>query len=358
MGKIEITKTQNPKTKPADENKLGFGAILTDHMFVMPYTKEKGWHDPKIVPYGPIPMDPAAQCLHYGQEVFEGMKAYRSEKGEILLFRPEENFARLNRSNKRMCIPDIDEALCLEGLKKLVELDKDWVPHIDGASLYIRPFIIATEPKLGVKASDEYLFIILLSPSGPYYAGGMAPVKIYVETTYVRAVRGGMGEAKTGGNYACALIGQVEAHEQGYSQVMWLDGIERKYVEEVGTTNVFFVIGDEVATPELNGSILPGITRKSSIEILRSWGLTVNERRVSIDEVVAAGKAGTLKEVFCTGTAAAISPVGELKVNETILRPNDGKIGSITQKLYDEMTGIQWGKIQGPAGWVVKVCDA
>lgn len=357
MDQIKIQRTENPKQKPADESKLGFGGIFTDHMFIMQYDEGQGWHDGQIVPYGPIPMDPAAMCLHYGQEVFEGMKAYRGEQGQILLFRPEENFARLNRSNKRMCIPELDEEYCLDALKKLVALDKDWVPHSDGASLYIRPFVIATEPKLGVKRSDRYLFMILLSPSGAYYASGLDPVKIYVETGYVRAVRGGTGEAKTGGNYASALIAQEEAHAQGYSQVLWLDGVEKKYIEEVGAMNVFFVIGDEVVTPALNGSILAGITRKSSLELLKSWGLTCSERRISVDELVKAGKDGSLKEAFGTGTAAVISPIGELKIDDTVLTLNGGKIGPVSQKLYDTMTGIQWGKVEGPAGWSVKVCD-
>ena len=248
MSEIKIVRTTTPKEKPQDETKLGFGAVTTDHMFIMNYTEGKGWHDPRIVPYGPIELDPFAKCLHYGQEVFEGLKAYRGDEGQVLLFRPDENFKRINRSNDRMCIPQLDEALCLDALHKLVELDKDWVPHALGTSLYIRPFVIATEAKLGTDSSKTYLFLIVLSPSGAYYPQGFNPVKIYVETKYVRAVRGGMGEAKTGGNYACSLKGQEVAHEQGYSQVLWLDGVERKYIEEVGAMNVFFVIDDEIVT--------------------------------------------------------------------------------------------------------------
>ena len=256
-----------------------------------------------------------------------------------------------------MCIPQLDEALCLDALHKLVELDKDWVPHAPGTSLYIRPFVIATEAKLGTDSSKTYLFLIVLSPSGAYYPQGFNPVKIYVETKYVRAVRGGMGEAKTGGNYACSLKGQEVAHEQGYSQVLWLDGVERKYIEEVGAMNVFFVIDDEIVTPMLTGSILPGITRKSCIELLKNWGYRVSERRLSVDELLQAGKEGRLKEAFGSGTAAVISPIGELKIDEHVLQLSDGKIGPISQKLYDQLTGIQWGRVPGPEGWSVKVCD-
>lgn len=352
--KVELAKTL--KAKPTDESKLGFGSVFTDHMFLMDYTEGIGWHDARIVPYGPIPMDPSAMCLHYGQTVFEGMKAYRTEDNRILMFRPEENFKRLNSSNDRLQIPQVDEALLLEGLEKLVELEKDWVPHSSGASLYIRPFIVATEPKLGVKASANYLYIVVLSPSGPYYASGLNPVKIYIETKYVRAVKGGMGAAKTGGNYAASLKAQVIAHEQGYSQVLWMDGVEHKYIEEVGAMNVFFVIGDEVVTPELVGSILPGITRKSSIELLREWGYKVSERRLSIDELKQASKDGKLKEAFGTGTAAVISPIGELKVGDEVMTFNGGKIGEISQKLYDSMTGVQYGRLPDTHKWMDEVC--
>lgn len=344
------------KPKPADETKLGFGSIFTDHMFLMNYTTGKGWHDARIVPYGPIPMDPAASCLHYAQEVFEGMKAYRAKDDRIVLFRPEENFKRMNMSNERLCIPKIDEAFCLQALKELVELEKDWVPHEPDTSLYIRPFIISTEPKLGVKASDEYLFIIVLSPSGAYYPEGLNPVKIYVEKSYVRAVRGGMGQAKTGGNYAVSLKAQNEAHDQSYSQVLWLDGVERKYIEEVGAMNIFFVLGDEVVTPALNGSILPGITRKSALELLREWGYNATERRISIDELWEAHQKGLFTEAFGTGTAAVISPVGELKWGDVIMPLSGGKIGPISQRLYDTLTGIQWGTQPDTHHWIVEVC--
>ena len=278
--KVELTKT--PKAKPAPGEKLGFGKLFSDHMFLMNYKTGKGWYDPRIVPYGDLTLSPAAMCFHYGQTVFEGMKAYYGKDGNILLFRPEENFARLNGSNQRMVIPHIDEELCLAGVKKLVEIDKDWVPREEGTTLYSRPFIIATDPMLGVHPGDEYLFLIITSPSGAYYESGLAPVKIYVEDRYVRAVRGGTGMAKTGGNYAASLIAQDEAHRQNYSQVLWLDGVEQKYIEEVGAMNVFFVLDGEVVTPELHGSILPGITRKSSIQLLRDWGFKVSERRITI----------------------------------------------------------------------------
>lgn len=356
MEEIKIVRTSTPKEKPTDESKLGFGRCFTDHMFVMDYTVGKGWHDPRIVPYGPISLDPSASVFHYGQEVFEGMKAYRTADGNIQLFRPEENFKRLNVSNERLCIPEVDVDFCLHALKTLVELEKDWIPAAEGTSLYIRPFIIGCEPVLGVHPATNYMFIIILSPSGSYYANGLAPVKIYVEPKYVRAVRGGMGYTKTGGNYAASLKAQQEA--VGYSQVLWLDGVERKYIEEVGAMNVFFVIGDEVVTPELLGSVLPGITRKSCIEILKNWGYKVSERRISIDEVAEAAANGQLVEMFGTGTAAVVSPVCELQYKDQTIHIGDGSIGELTQKLYDELTGIQLSKREDKYGWVCPVCKA
>ena len=320
MYEIKVERTAAPKAKPADESKLGFGTIFTDHMLVINYDKGQGWHSARIIPYGPISMEPSAMCLHYGQTIFEGLKAYRGDDGSVYLFRPQENFKRLGASCERLCIPKLDEGLLLESLRQLVEIDRDWIPKAKDSSLYIRPFIIATEPKLGVKPADNYLYLVLLSPSGPYYPTGLDPVKIYVEKKYVRAVRGGIGMAKTGGNYAASLKAQDEAHEQDYSQVLWLDGVERKYIEEVGAMNMFFVLGDEVVTPALSGSILSGITRKSVLELLRSWGMNATERRLSIDEVVEAYKNGKLSEAFGTGTAAVISPVGELKYDEQIGR--------------------------------------
>lgn len=355
MQEIKVELTKQPKAKPTDETKLGFGYIFTDHMFVMNYDEGQGWHDARIVPYGPIELDPSAMCLHYGQTVFEGMKAYRAKDGRVLLFRPEKNMARLNVSNERLCIPKIDEAFALKCIEKLVSIEKDWIPTAEGTSLYIRPFIFATDAHVGVHPGKHLMFMVICSPVGAYYPEGLNPVKIYVESKYVRAVRGGMGYAKTGGNYAASLKAQDEAEEQKYTQVLWLDGVERKYVEEVGTMNVFFVIGDEVVTPALQGSILPGVTRMSAIEILKSWGLNVSERPIEIQEIYDAYQNGQLKEAFGTGTAAVISPIGQLKWDDHVMEINNGKIGEISQRLYDTLTGIQWGNIEDTMHWTVEV---
>jgi len=355
MQEIRIERTKTPKTKPTDQSNLGFGRIFTDHMFMMNYDEGQGWHDPRIVPYAPITLDPAAMCLHYGQEVFEGMKAYRAVDGRTLLFRPEKNMERLNVSNERLCIPLIDEALAVEAARQLVEVDQDWIPTAEGTSLYIRPFIFAVDPFVGVHPAKHLLFVIILSPVGAYYPNGLDPVKIFVETNYVRAVKGGMGFTKTAGNYASSLKAQSDAEKMNYTQVLWLDGVERKYIEEVGTMNVFFLIGDEIITPALQGSILSGITRMSTIDILRSWGMTVTERPISIQELADASDKGLLKEVFGTGTAAVISPVGELKWGEKKIVVNNGEIGALSQKLYDTLTGIQWGKEPDPFHWTKEV---
>ncbi len=352
---IKIERTTNPKARPDDESKLGFGNYYTDHMFIMNYDEGQGWHDPRIVPYAPVELDPAAMCLHYGQEVFEGLKAYRCADGEVRLFRPDKNMARLNLSNDRLCIPKIDEEFAVEAIKTLVSVDEPWIPSAEGTSLYIRPFIVATEPHIGVHPARHLLFMIILSPVGAYYPEGLNPVKIYVETKYVRAVKGGMGFTKTGGNYAASLKAQEEAEDVGYTQVLWLDGVERKYIEEVGTMNVFFVLDGEIVTPALQGSILGGITRMSCLEILKSWGLKVSERRISIDELAQAYDEGRLLEAFGSGTAAVISPIGELKWGDKVMEINNGEIGEISQKLYDTLTGIQWGKIEGPEGWSVSI---
>lgn len=355
MQEIRVELTKNPKEKPQDQSKLGFGNYYTDHMFLMNYDEGQGWHDPRIVPYAPIALDPAAMCLHYGQEVFEGLKAYRTADGRILLFRPDRNMARLNVSNDRLCIPSIDEEFAIEAVKKLVLVDKDWIPTEEGTSLYIRPFIFAVDAHVGVHPAHHLIFAIILSPVGAYYPEGLNPVKIYVEDEYVRAVKGGMGFTKTGGNYAASLKAQAEAEKKGYTQVLWLDGVERKYIEEVGTMNVFFVIDDEVITPELRGSILSGVTRMSCIDILRSWGMKVSERKLSIEEVAKAAEEGRLKEAFGSGTAAVISPIGELRWGDDVMVINDGKIGEISAKLYDNLTGIQWGKLPDEFGWTVEV---
>ena len=348
---IKITMTQNKKIKP-DENKLSFGKYFTDHMFVMDYDEGTGWHSPEIMPNEPFAIDPAAMVFHYGQAVFEGMKAYRTIDGNIALFRPEANFKRLNDSNDRMCIPAIDEEFAIHALKELIKIDEEWIPTAPNTSLYIRPFIIATEAAVGVHPSRSYKFFIILSPVGPYYASGLAPTNILIENDYVRAVRGGIGYAKAAANYAISLKGQQKAIKKGYAQVLWLDGIERKYVEEVGTSNVFFVIGDDLVTPELNGSILPGITRNSVMTIAKSWGLNVVERKISVDEVFAAAKDGTLKEAFGSGTAAVVSPVANFIMGDESVQVGDGNIGQLAQKLYDTVTGIQFGKIEDSFGWI------
>jgi branched-chain amino acid aminotransferase len=351
---LSITTAQTLKAKP-DENKLGFGTIFTDHMFNMDYSVEKGWHNPRIEPYAPLEMDPATMVLHYGQGVFEGLKAYRSKEGGIQLFRPRENFKRINASNRKLCIPEIDEGFALNALKELLTVEKDWVPSQPGTSLYIRPTVIAMDPFLGVRASFTYRFFIILCPVGAYYAEGFNPVKIMVTKDHVRAVRGGVGDTKTPGNYAASLLAGDQASKAGYTQVLWLDGVEQKYVEEVGSMNIFFIIGDELITPELSGSILPGVTRDSVLELGRSWGMTVTERKISIDEVVAAGASGHLKEIFGTGTAAVVSPVGELKYEDTVITVGDGQVGPLAHKFFDAIQDIQYGAIDGPAGWVEAV---
>ncbi len=351
---IKITKTTAPKEKPPVDA-LGFGKHFTDHMFVMDYTEGIGWHDARIVPYGPIEMDPSCMTLHYGQTIFEGLKAYKGANGEIFLYRPEKNMQRINQSNDRMCIPQIDEEFAVEAIKQLVLIDQDWIPEGEGTSLYIRPFIFGTDNALGVHPSDTYKFVVILSPVGSYYKDGLAPVKIWVEDNYVRAVRGGMGFAKTAGNYAASLKAQAVSEEKGYSQVLWLDGVERKYIEEVGAMNIFFKIGDEVVTPELNGSILPGITRDSVLKVLNAYGYKASERRISIDEIVAAYKEGKLEEVFGTGTAAVISPVGELCYMGEKMVINNNEIGKVSQFLYDTITGIQKGAVEDKLNFTYRI---
>ncbi|HOV69270.1 MAG TPA: branched-chain amino acid aminotransferase [Clostridia bacterium] len=352
---ITIIKSKELKEKPADESKLGFGRIFTDHMFTLKYEQGKGWHDPTIQPYSKIEMDPSTSILHYGQTIFEGLKAYRVKDGRILLFRPRDNFLRLNRSADRMCIPNVDVDLALEGLFELLKVEKDWVPSSKGTSLYIRPTIIATEPYLGVHVSTSYLFYMILSPVGAYYSTGLKPVSIYVEDQYVRAAKGGTGEAKTAGNYAASLIGSKKAEQLGCSQVLWLDAAERKYVEEVGAMNIFFVIDGVIVTPALSGSILPGITRDSVIKYARFKGLEVQECAISIDEVEEAYEKGKLDEAFGTGTAAVISPVGVLKYKDKTMVINNGEMGKISAMMYDGLTGIQNAELPDPFGWVIEL---
>lgn len=352
---IKYELTASPKQKPAADDPLKFGTIFTDHMFVMDYEEGKGWIDPRIVPYGPLPMEPSTMVFHYGQSMFEGLKAYPTEDGRVLLFRPDKNAERANRTNERLCIPKLPVEDFVEAVKAVVKVDKDWIPNRPGTSLYIRPFIIATDPFLGVRPSNTYKFIIILSPVGPYYESGLDPVKIWIEDDYVRAVKGGIGEAKTGGNYAASLAAQVKAHDEGYSQVLWLDGVHRKYIEEVGAMNIMFKINGTVVTPKLNGSILPGVTRDSVISLCKEWGVPVEERVISVDEIVDAARSGAMEECFGTGTAAVISPVGELRFGDEVMQINGGKIGEVSQRIYDTITGIQLGKVEGPAGWSVEV---
>ena len=353
---IKTVKTSTPKTKPADESKLGFGKIFSDHMFVMDYSPEQGWHDARVVPYAPFQMDPACVVFHYAQELFEGLKAYRAESGRIQLFRPDCNGQRMQDSSERMCIPTIPVDDFVQAVKALVEVDKDWVPHSDGTSLYIRPFVIATDVGMGVHASHNYTFCIICAPSGAYYAEGLDPIRIYVEDEYIRAAPGLTGFTKCGGNYAASLKAGALAEEKGFAQVLWLDGVEKKYVEEVGAMNIMFKIDGKIYTAACSGTVLPGVTRRSCIELLKDWGYEVVEGPLDIADVMKAGREGRLEEVFGTGTAAVVSPVKELDWKGEKVFISDGKIGPITQKLYDTMTGIQWGKIADTKGWTVPVC--
>ena len=351
---IRIEKTTTPKAKP-DWKNLGFGHIFTDHMFIMDYDAGQGWHDARIVPYQPIVLDPSALVFHYAQECFEGLKAYRCADGSVQLFRPDKNAERMQSTHDRLCIPQIPVEDFVDAVKALVSVDKDWVPAEPDTSLYIRPFTIATESVLGVKASAKYQFIVICSPSGAYYAEGLNPVKIYVEDEYVRATPGGTGYIKCGGNYAASIAASEKAHKLGYSQVLWLDGVERKYVEEVGAMNIMFKMDGEIYTAATTGTVLPGITRMSCIELLKSWGYKVNEGKLSIDSVMDSGRNGTLEEVFGTGTAAVISPVGSLMYEQEVVTINNFEIGELTQKLYDTLTGIQYGKLEDTFGWTIKV---
>lgn len=347
---IKFEKAKTLKEKP-DQNKLGFGKYFTDYMFIMDWDKNIGWHDARIVPYGPIAMDPATMVLHYAQETFEGLKAYRSPKGEILLFRPEMNAKRMINSNKRLCMAELPVDMFIEAVEELVKVEQDWIPTAPDTSLYIRPFMYASQPGVGVHPADSYKFLIILSPVGAYYPEGVNPVKIWVEDEYVRAVKGGTGFTKCGGNYAASIAAQVKAEQHGYTQVLWLDGVHRKYVEEVGAMNIMFLINDTIVTAKCDGSVLPGVTRDSILQILKDWGYKVEERDLSIDELMEAGRTGALKEAWGTGTAAVISPVGELCYKGEKITINDFKTGNLTQKLYDTLTGIQWGKIEDKHNW-------
>lgn len=350
---IKVTKTTQPKEIPTKD--LGFGKNFTDHMFIADYSRDKGWYNARIVPFGNLSMHPAATVFHYGAEIFEGMKAYRRADGKIQLFRPLENVRRMNNSAERMRLPQMPEEDMLQAIRELVKIDEAWVPSKDGESLYIRPFLFGNDEHLGVHSIKNATFVIIASPSGSYYPEGINPVKIMIEKDDVRAVRGGTGEAKCGGNYAAANRAGENAEQKGYTQVLWLDGVERKYIEEVGAMNVMFKIAGEVVTPALTGSILPGITRKSCIEVLKDSGLKVSERLLSVDELVEALENGTLEEAWGCGTAAVVSPIGQLFYNGKTYTVNENKIGEATQMLYDKLTGIQWGKTEDKYGWTMEI---
>jgi len=351
---IRFVKRDQLKEKP-DQKHLGFGKFMTDYMFVMDWSKDGGWHDARIVPYGPISIEPSCVVLHYAQETFEGLKAYRTADGQIQLFRPEMNARRMQKSNERLCMPAVPEDMFVEAVKELVKVERDWVPSEPDTSLYIRPVMFANESSLGVHMADSYRFMVICCPVGAYYPTGLDPVKILVEDELVRAVKGGTGFTKCGGNYAGSILGQVKAEKMGYTQVLWLDGENRKYVEEVGTMNIMFKIAGEIYTAPIEGTVLPGVTRDSMIHLLREWGYKVNETHLAVDDLMKAGHDGTLEEVFGTGTAAVISPVGELRYKDDEVVINDFKTGELTQKLYDTLTGIQWGKLPDNYGWTVDI---
>lgn len=351
---IKITRAATLKEKP-DSSKLVFGQSFTDHMFIADYYAGKGWQDARIVPYGPLQIDPAAKVLHYAQEIFEGLKAYRTADGSVQLFRPMDNIRRMNASAERLSLPQVPEDLALAGITELVKLEQDWVPSEEGTSLYIRPFVIGVDPALGVHSSHHCMYIVIVCPVGAYYPEGLAPVKIHVEDQDVRAVKGGTGMAKTGGNYAASLRAGDRAEAKGYTQVLWLDGVHRKYIEEVGAMNVMFKVDGKILTPDLNGSVLDGITRRSCIQLLKDWGYEVEERRISAEELFAAAKNGTMEEAWGTGTAAVVSPIGQLGWEDKQVTVSGGKIGALTQKLYDTLTGIQWGTVEDTHDWIVPV---
>ena len=350
---IRLIPTANPKEKPKDENNLSFGKVFTDYMFMVEYTEGIGWHDARIQPYGPLSIDPASPVLHYSQEIFEGLKAYRRADGGLQMFRPLENAKRMNDSADRMCMPPLDPEFQVEAMCRLVKLEQDWVPHQPGTSLYLRPTMIADGAELGVHPAHHFLYFIICSPSGSYYKNGMAPVKIHIEDRYVRAVKGGTGAAKSGGNYSASLKAAFEAEKQGYDQVLWLDGRENKYVEEVGAMNMVFVLDGKLVTAPTGGSILPGITRKSVLQLAQDMGIAVEERPIAVEELFQAHQDGRLTEAFGTGTAAVISPVGLLEYHGRTMELAEGKIGPIAQKLYDTLVGIQRGDLPDPYGWVL-----
>ena len=352
--KLNLVKTR--KEKPDFAN-LGFGKYFTDHMLVWEYDSESGWGEMEIKKFENLPISPACCSLHYGQGIFEGLKAYKCEDGSIKMFRPLDNFKRMNNSAKSLCMQTFDEFEALKGLKPLIEIEKEWIPTNPGTALYIRPFMYGSENFLGVHPSKKYTFCIILSPVGSYYKNGLKPTKLIVEQELTRACKGGTGEAKCMGNYACSLLAGERAKALGFDQVLWLDGEEKKYVEEVGAMNIFFVIDGKVVTPNLDGTILPGITRNSAIKILQANGYEVEERRVGIAELVKAYKKGKLEECFGTGTAAVISPVGIISYNDSEMKINNNEMGKITSWLYTKLTDIQFGREKDPFNWVENLVD-
>lgn len=350
-----ITRNPNPSPKPP-ANELGFARFFTDHMFVMHYDEGEGWHDGQIVPRAPITLDPASSVLHYAQMMFEGLKAYKRPDGRVQLFRPDMNAKRLNRTNERVCMPPLDEELFLAAVKATVQADIDWVPDAPGTSLYVRPFIFADEISFSVLPAKHYRFMIILSPVGSYYAandGGLSATRIYVEDEFIRAAQGGMGYAKVGGNYAGGMKASEKAMAHHCKDVLWLDAAEHRYLEEIGTSNAFFMVDGEVVTSPLTGTILPGVTRDSVLALLHKWGVPVSERRMSVDELLEAATAGKLQEVFASGTAAVISPIGFLHYKGEDITVGDGKVGALAQRLYDTLYGIQSGQITDDMGWTV-----
>ncbi len=354
MRNISVTKTANYKEKP-DPATVPFGVVFTDYMFMMDYSDEKGWYDPRIVPFDDIRLNPAALVFHYGAEVFERLKAYRTPDGQVQMFRPDANIDRMNDSAERLCLPKLDKEMALEALQAFVSLEKDWVPAPYGTSLYLRPFLFGTDPDLALHGIHQATFMIIACPVGSYYKGGLQPVELLIEMDDVRAVRGGTGYAKCGGNYAAATRAGERAAEKGYSQVLWVDGVERKYVEEGGGMNVMFVWDDKLVTPQLNGSILPGVTRRSILALAQSWGMETVERKITVEELIEGCKNGEVQEAFMCGTAAVVTPIGGFAYGDEKIVVNNNEIGEMTQKIYDELTGIQWGLKEDTFGWTVKV---
>lgn len=349
---LQILPVTEPRQRITDESQLVFGKQFSDRMFVMEYDAGQGWHSARIQPYAPFQLDPAAMVLHYSQEIFEGLKAFRRPDERIALFRPADNVARFNRSARRMCMPEVDERFFLETMLELVRLEADWIPHSEGTSLYIRPTMIATEPMLGVRPATQYLCYIILSPVGAYYKGGIAPVKIWISDFYVRAAEGGTGEAKTGGNYAASLYAAREAEKNGYDQVLWLDAREKRFVEEVGSMNMLFLYDGKIVTSPLKGTVLDGITRRSVLTLVKEMGYTVEERALTVDDVMTGAENGRLEEAFGAGTAVVISPVGSFCYQDRCVQVGDGRPGRLTMQLYDKLTAIQYGRQPDPHGWV------